>query len=126
MQPIKTENPATEILPSKLRWLAGTTGCVTGLIWFFDFGIGFLSVFLIVGALTAGHTPRGGKHLVWFGAGVVSLSILPLALWFLFHALDGTDPWVTAGSAASVLLIVLCDVALLMEAISGRRARCHN
>jgi hypothetical protein len=110
-------------LSKNIRWLAGVTGCLTALIFFFDWGIGFVSVFLIVGALLAGRFPRSGKELTWFGAGVVSLSILPLSMWFLFHALDGTDPWVTVGSAGSVLFIVLCDAALLMEAIMRKRSR---
>ena len=114
-----------EIVPlsKNIRWLAGATGCVTGLIFFFDWGIGFVSIFLIVGALSAGRFPQSGKELTWFGAGVVSLSILPLSMWFLFHAFDGSDPWVTAGSVASVLFIVLCDSALLMETISWKRTR---
>jgi hypothetical protein len=114
-----------EIVPlsKNIRWLAGATGCVTGLIFFFDWGIGFVSVFLIVGALLAGRFPQSGKELTWFGAGVVSLSILPLSGWFLFHAFDGTGPWVTAGSAASVLFIVLCDAALMVEVISRKRSR---
>lgn len=106
-----------------IRWFAGATGIITGSIFLMDYGLGFLSFFLIVGALIAGRFPQSGKELTWFGAGVVSLSILPLSAWYLFHALDGTDPWVIAGSAASVLLIVLCDVALLMEAIRRKPPR---
>jgi hypothetical protein len=106
-----------------IRWLAGCTGIITGLIFLMDYGLGFLSAFLVTGALIAGRYPQSGKELTWFGAGVVSLSILPLSIWFLFHALDGTDPWVTAGSAVSVLFIVLCDAALLMEAINRKRTR---
>jgi hypothetical protein len=106
-----------------IRWLAGGTGIITGSVFLMDYGLGFLSVFLILGGLIAGRFPQSGKELTWFGAGVVSLSILPLSMWFLFHALDGTDPWITGGSAASVLCIVLCDAALLIEAISRKRTR---
>jgi hypothetical protein len=106
-----------------IRWLAGGTGIITGSIFLVDFGLGFLSAFLVVGALIAGRFPQRGKELTWFGAGVVSLTILPLSIWVLFHALDGTDPWFTAGSAVSVLFIVLCDAALLIEAINRKRTR---
>ena len=105
----------------KIRWFVGGTGIITGSIFLMDYGLGFLSAFLIVGALIAGRFPQSGKELTWFGAGLVSVSILPLSMSFLFHALSGTDPWVTAGSAASVLFIVLCDATLLVEAISRKR-----
>ena len=115
----------SDVVPfsKNIRWLAGGTVIVTVSIFLMDYGLGFLSSFLIVGALIAGRFPQSGKELTRFGAGVVSLSILPLSMRFLFHALDGTDPWVTAGSAASVLFIILCDAALLMEAISRKRTR---
>ena len=115
------KKPDAVPLTKNMRWLAGGTGILTGAIFVMDYGLGLLSAFLIVGALTAGHFPRSGKALTWFGASVLSLSILPLSMRFLFHALDGTDPWVTAGSAASILFIVLCDTALVMEAISRKR-----
>jgi hypothetical protein len=117
------KKPEVVPLSKNIRWLVGGTGIITGAIFIKDYGLGFLSAFLIIGALLAGRFPRSGKELAWFGAGVVSLSILPLSTWFLFHAFDGTDPWVTAGSAASVLFIVLCDAALLMEVISRKRTR---
>lgn len=111
-----------DVLPlsKNVRWLVGATGLITGAIFIMDFGLGFLSAFLILGALLAGRFPRSGKELTWFGAGLVSLSILPLSLWLLFHAFVGTNLWLTAGSAVSVLLIVLSDRALLMEAISKK------
>lgn len=114
-----------DVIPfsKNIRWLAGGTGIITGSIFLMDYGLGFLSTFLIVGALIAGRFPKSGKELTWFGAGIVSLSILPLSMWFLLHAFDGTDPWVTAGSAVSASLIVLCDAALLMEGISRKRSR---
>jgi hypothetical protein len=114
-----------DVIPfsKNIRWLAGGTGFITGSIFLMDYGLGFLSAFLVVGALIAGRLPQSGKALTWFGAAVVSLSILPLSTWYLFHALDGTNPWVVVGSAVSLLFIVLCDAALLMEAISRKRTR---
>jgi hypothetical protein len=96
-------------LPVYLRWLAAITGAVTGIIWLFDFGLGILSLPLFLGAI------GGAPGVIWFGAVLVNVSILPLSLWFLLSA--GSDPWVSAASAASVLLIVVCDFSLLFEAI---------
>jgi hypothetical protein len=115
----------TEIvaLSNQMRWLAGVTGCLTALTFILDYGLGFLSVFLIVGALMAGRFPRSGRDLIWFGAVVVSLSELPMSILLLETTRSGTDPRVTAGSAISALLIVWCDAALVAGALKTRRAR---
>jgi hypothetical protein len=99
-------------LPVYLRWLAGITACVTGIIWVFDFGLGIISLPLFLGAI------GGASGIVWFGAVLVNVSILPLSLSFLLS--NGSDPWVSAASAASALLIVVCDFALLFEAITRK------
>jgi hypothetical protein len=117
----------TGIVPSKIRWLAGTTGCVTGAIWFFDFGIGFLSIFLIVGAILAGRFPRIGRVVIWFGAVIASLSVLPLSVWILRLDLGtglgrgGGDWRVTTGCVATILLVGWCDTALVVQAVRMRQ-----
>jgi hypothetical protein len=61
---------------------------------------------------------------MWFGAGVVSLSELPIGVSLLLLSTHGgRDPRVTAGAAASVLLIVWCDGALVAEAFKAKRTR---
>ena len=52
---------------SSTRWLVGAAGCLTAATFTFDYGLGLLSVFLIVGALVAGRFPRSGRDLMWFG-----------------------------------------------------------
>jgi hypothetical protein len=116
----------TEIVSvsNQMRWLAGAAGCLTAAIFTFDYGLGLLSVFLIVGALVAGRFQRNGRDLIWFGAGVVSLSELPIGVGILWLSLrGGTDPRVTVSVAVSVLLIVWCDAALVTVAFKKRRAR---
>ena len=128
MQISKSENRSTEIMANKIRWLAGTTGCLTAvpitILWSSPV-FAIFPIFLILGAALAGRFPRRGRDLIWFGAGLLSLSGLPLGVWFLvlayYHA--GRDPRVTVVAAASVLLIVWCDVAVVMEAIKLRGAR---
>jgi hypothetical protein len=111
-------------LSRQIRWLAGATGFVTGLTFFFVYGLGFLSIFLIVGALVGGRFPRSGKELTWFGAGVVSVCLLPIGVYILLaDRAGGGDPRVIVSMAASVFLIALCDTALLTEIISRKRTR---
>jgi hypothetical protein len=116
----------TEIVPvsSQIRWLAGATGCLTAATFTFDYGLGLLSIFLIVGALVAGRFPRNGRDLIWFGAVLVSLAELPFAISILLISTHGgRDPRVTVGAAVSVLLIVWCDAALVTRVLKARRAR---
>ena len=118
----------SEVVPfsKNIRWLTGATGCLTAVTVSFAAGLGFAIVpfCLILGAALAGRSPRNGRNLIWFGAGLLSLSGLPLGVWFLVIAFQrGTALSVIVGAAASVLLIVLCDVAIVMEAIKMRRTR---
>jgi hypothetical protein len=107
----------------QIRWLAGVTGCLTAATFIFDYGLGLVSAFLILGAVLAERFPRSGRDLIRFGAVVVSISELPLSVSMLLLATrGGTDPRVTAGAAFSVLLIVWCDAALVATAFKTRRA----
>ncbi len=107
-----------------LRWLAAATGCLTTVTGVFVLGywIALSSGSLIVGALVAGRFPRDGRALIRFGAGLVSLG-LPAGIHLLLHTELGTDVRVTVSAAASVLLVVCCDIALVIEAIQMRFAR---
>jgi hypothetical protein len=118
--------PRTEIasVSNRMRWLAGVTGCLTVVTFAMVQGLGLLSGFLILGALVAGRFRRNGRDLIWFGACVVSLSELPIGVGMLRLSLrGGTDPRITASVAASVLLIVWSDLALVTGAFKTRRAR---
>ena len=117
---------ATEIVSvsNQMRWLAGITGCLTGATFAMVQGLGLLSIFLIAGALVAGRFRRNGRDLIWFGAGIVSLSELPIGVAMLRLSLrGGTDPRVTASMAASVFLIVSCDAALVVAVLKMKHAR---
>jgi hypothetical protein len=109
---------------NQIRWLAGVTGCLTAVA-----GLPVLSLlsvvvsgFSIVGAAVAGRFPRHGRDLIWFGAVAQSLYVLPFGGMLLLSLRPGTDPRVTAVAAAAVLLVVLCDGALVTEAFKTRRA----
>jgi hypothetical protein len=119
----QAEHRTNAIVSGQTRWLAGVTGCVSVVTFAMVQGLGLVSGFLIVGALVAGRFSRIGRDLIWFGAGVVTLSELPIGIGILRLSLrGGTDPRVIASMAASVLLIVWCDVALVRDAIKARRA----
>jgi hypothetical protein len=113
-------------MSKKVRWLAGTTGCLTAVTGSLDAGIYFVAVpsFMIVGAAAAGSFPRTGRALVWLGAFLVSLCVIPIGFGILQLSLQrGTDPRVTAAAAASVLLVGWCDVVLVTEVVKTSRTR---
>jgi hypothetical protein len=61
-----------------IRWLAGGTGIITGSIFLMDYGLGFLSAFLIVGALIADVPAKWKRaNLVW-GRGCELIHIAPI------------------------------------------------
>jgi tetrahydromethanopterin S-methyltransferase subunit C len=108
------------------RWLAALAGFFTAPC-FPVLGIIVMvsSLCLIAGALTARRFPRNGRDLIWFGAGVLSLFGLPLGVLMLrrVYLFDGTDWRVPIYAAASILVVVSCDVTLVIEALKARRAR---
>ncbi len=109
---------------NKIRWLAGATGCLTAVTGCLDAGLGFAVVpgFLVAGAALAGRFPRNGRVLIWFGAVVLTLCVLPVGAGILLLSLrGGTDPRVRAAAVVSVLLVVWCDVALVTDAVKTRR-----
>ena len=112
---------------SKVRWLVGATGCLTAITGSVVLGSGFVVVpgFLIVGSLLAGRFPRIGRDLIWFGVLVLSLITLPVGILILLkhHFGDGTDPRLVAGAWSSIVLVVLCDTALVMEVFKMKPAQ---
>ncbi len=126
MQISKSENRSTEIISNKIRSLAGATGCLTAVTVTVAWASPVFAIFpicLILGAALAGRFPRRGRDLIWFGAGLLSLTGLPIGVYLLYFTKRGSDPRVTVAAAASVLLVVWCDVAVVMEAIKMRRTR---
>jgi hypothetical protein len=118
----KTE-PRTKV-SDEVRWLACATGCLTALTGFY-FGVLVLvpDFLIVIGSLAAGYFPRAGKYLIWFGAVTLSLLGIPIVVWMLLNALHpGTDSRVILGALSSVALLLLFDVALVMEMLKTRRS----
>jgi hypothetical protein len=88
-----------------------------------------LGTFLILGAILQPHAPTSGKWLVWVGALLLSLVVIPFGsatvfqevkLLRLYH--DGMMVAILSLSAMSTFLLLWCDVALLIEGLKVR----HN
>ena len=124
----ESEPEAYPIVPKEIRWLAIITGGFVAVAGFFALGPYFLMYcsFLIVGAIAQTRFPRWGRWLMWAGS-------LILILWALPLGVDTVRMWraivsrqVTALILVSVLLVLVCDVALVIEALRARRDRLQN
>ena len=117
------------VISNKARWLAITTGVVTAVTGLpvLSFLPALLSVSLILGALLAGRSSRYGRDLLWFGAGITSIWVIPIGLLMLHGAFtrSATDPKVTVAAAVSILLVILCDATLIREAF-GQELRING
>lgn len=109
------------IVSSKIRWFAVATGCLTGIAGVFGFGLGFAIFpgFLIAGALVQPRFPRAGRGLICFGALWLSFWVFDIG----YFTLTEKGPMGRFGVAVafSVLLVALCDLALMVEELKIRR-----
>jgi hypothetical protein len=110
-----------------LRWLAACTGLVAvsgGAInsLYLPFAI-----ILIVGAAILGKRPRAGRRLMWVGAFVLSVCLLPPYVLLLremhFAYVDSSILLIDIGWVGTLILLPLCDVMLLIDAFKRRQAK---
>lgn len=115
-------NNVVPIVPVKVRLLAALAGCFSAVWGVLVFGWPFavVPVFLILGAIIQPRSPLPGKWLMWVGAFLLSMVVLPIGTPTLFAGIRGlgfyhdTSMIVTFSlSLASVLLVVCCDATLL-------------
>src|ERR1700733_306573 len=107
-----------------IRWLAFVTGCVTALTGLPVLALAspIISGFMIVGVPVARRFPQHGRDLIRAGAIFVTLWVIPVSTVILDASRSGgRDPRVVAAAAVSLLLVVWCDIALVVEAIRLRR-----
>jgi hypothetical protein len=108
-----------------LRWIAALTGLVT----FSSLAITLLylplPVLLIVGASVARRKPHTAKWLMYIGASVLSVFVLPVYAVLLFepreHLHDAVALLINLGWKASLILLPLFDVMLVLDWIKARR-----
>jgi hypothetical protein len=124
---METERQTNVTISNEVRWLVGATGCAVAVAGCLSIGFGFLAIviFQIAGAVVAGRFPRTGEALIAFGATFLSLSVLPYGIGIVlsFAALDHEDMPLITGAAAVLMLVVMCDVALVKEGLKIRRIR---
>jgi len=113
----------TGIVSDKVRWFAVATGCFTAVAGSFGLGLGFaiMPSFLIVGAILQPRFPRAGRALICAGALWLSFWVFDIGVLTL---LEGRSTRLVARLIfASVLLVAVCDVAIVIEEIKIRRNR---
>jgi hypothetical protein len=111
----------SSIVSAKIRLLVILTGFFTGFAGSLGFGIGF-SMFpgvMVVGALLQPRFRNLGRGLMLAGALLVSAWVLPYAVDILFEGIDRPDMMIF--TVGSILLVAVCDVALLVEEVRIRR-----
>jgi hypothetical protein len=125
LQTNQSENRTSGIIDSNIRWFVVVTGCFAAIAGSLRFSPAFTCVpsFMILGALIQRRFPRPGRVLV--SAGAIALSYWVLVVGVLM--LNGTisrDRLLEFGlTLASVLLVALCDVAIVVQEIKIRRVQ---
>ena len=132
MQIGKQSCHTAEIVPSKVRWLAIATGCISGISGSLLFGpLFFLFPSIqILGAIIQPYSPRSGRFLLSFGAFFLSfytfLFLGPqafgaLSMWRSIVDLNGIALLVLL--LVSLITVAWCDVALIVDAKRLKRSQ---
>ena len=114
-----------DVAATKLRGIALVTGGITAIAGCLGFGVYFIVLpsILVLGALLQPHSPTLGRWLMGFGAGLLTLSVLPYGFGTLFsYRLVGRID-VLALATASVALVLICDTTLVIDLAKRNRAR---
>ncbi len=129
-----------EMVGYRIRWLAIATVCFTVAATVTASGGFLLTIPLILGVIAESYSPRRGRWLMWVGAAYLSVTLLQMEIRILpefvsdlrsAHHLGGLGQVVFPLPVVSILMIVWCDVALLIDArtrrsrtiLSGRSSR---
>ena len=124
MNDIQTRTSGGAAFPANTRWLSIAAGCFAGAVGALAFGWVFpaMALVLVCGAIAQPYTPRVGKWLVWVGAAIltvnVGLFLLPQALGSMLVLARTPDTNLLLfflADVVSVVLMVWCDVALVVE-----------
>src|SRR6185437_2463464 len=77
---------------------------------------------LLVGAVLKGHLQRTGTWMMWIGAALLSLWALPFGARILLSPppIDRSGMSVIVATAVTLLLVVICDIALVLEAFKNQ------
>jgi hypothetical protein len=82
---------------------------------------------LLVGAAIVGKWPRTGRWLMWVGASVLTVCLLPAYVLLLreihFSYVDSSILLIDIGWVGTLILLPLCDVMLVIDAFKRRQAK---
>ncbi|MBZ5664339.1 MAG: DUF1899 domain-containing protein [Acidobacteriia bacterium] len=123
MQDDKSERQATGIVTSRTRWLAVATGFFTVVAGTFAGGLFLvIPIPLILGAIIQPRFPRAGRGLICAGAVWLTFWVFDVGI---FMVLENRSADRLGGvhliTAALVLLVALCDLAIVIEEVQIRR-----
>ena len=114
------------------RWIAVATICVTVVATITTPGAFLMAIPLILGLIADALGARRGRWLMWMGAAFLSVTILQMELEIFpefvaelrsFHKLGGLGPVLLPLWIASILSIIWCDVAFVIEGVRTRRGQ---
>jgi hypothetical protein len=118
------------VIPNRTRWLVIGAGCFYGLVGFLHYGwlFVFVPIILILGAVVQPRFNHLGRWLLALGTFIVTLYGMSFAVPAveligrlpLHHSLE--EVVFLLLFLVTVLLIVWCDVALIMEERKSRRS----
>jgi hypothetical protein len=113
---------SNDIISPKLRWLAIATGCVvasTGVLLQWTDPIG--PAFLALGAAIQPRSSRPGRWLMWLSALSTNVWTSAIAVALLREIKTGNFPLPALAIYLAFALLLWCDVALVMDAMSPAR-----
>ena len=123
---------AVSVIPHRIRWLAISAGCVSGLAGLITVGLPpvFVPLPLILGAIVQPSAPRLGRWLLLVGAMLLSVSVgilfVPSAVERMAILSDNHDAGVVGVNflfVLSIALVMWTDVELV---INDRRRRSNE
>jgi len=114
------------IVSTKTRWLSILTGCLTsvaGISVGLSLGFAFPASILIIGAATQPKFRRAGRGLICAGALLLSFFVFGVGFFMVIERHAGSRV-MTADVVTwlSVVLVALCDVAIVIDEARMRRA----
>ena len=112
-------NPNEGLVSRKIRWLAILAGCSSAV-----FGAAFGS-FLTLGAIIQPSARTAGRWLIWLGALLLSLVVVPFGPGVVFEQARllsrGGNVGILLLFIVSTVLVYWCDAAIVLEAVKSRR-----
>jgi hypothetical protein len=119
----KSEPSKKQIVSEKTRWLAVATGFLTAVAGTFAGGLFLvMPIPLILGAVIQPRFPRVGRGLICAGALWLTFWVFDIGGFMVLEHRSTNHLGVVALSIVLILLVVLCDVAILIEELKLRRA----